>query len=259
MIITCPACSKKYSIKSDAVGPKGRTVKCKNCGHKWHQSPPGAIAQPAPTPTPPPPFDQEDALGADFTPPPEGPSEGEVDAGFEAAEQIADPPPIPEQLIRPEDVGAAPKKRSIVGWLVFLVILVGLGAAAVVFRTPVMTALPGTAPIFALMGFDVPYIGQGFDIRELPAERIDEDGVDVLIVRAEVANVSEKPRMVPIVRIELLDLLDRVVQRKDVRPPEELSLAPGELWTVETKIRKPNPEARKMRMSFIDLKTMLER
>ena len=39
MKITCPDCSTSYEIKSEAVGPEGRSVKCAKCGNRWFVSP----------------------------------------------------------------------------------------------------------------------------------------------------------------------------------------------------------------------------
>ncbi|MEE4537013.1 MAG: MJ0042-type zinc finger domain-containing protein [Erythrobacter sp.] len=39
MIITCPACATRYTVPESAIGAEGRTVRCANCKHNWHQSP----------------------------------------------------------------------------------------------------------------------------------------------------------------------------------------------------------------------------
>lgn len=57
MILTCPACGTRYTVKDGAVPPGGRQVRCANCKHSWHQDPEtdsgdeGAIAPAAAEPT----------------------------------------------------------------------------------------------------------------------------------------------------------------------------------------------------------------
>ena len=246
MLITCPSCSKKYSIKAQALGSKGRTVKCKNCGHKWFQSVPGTKAvRPQPDSSPESSSESSPEFSGDNM-------TGEVDEGFEKADQIADPPPIPAQLIRADDTDPQGKK-GVIGWLVLLVLLGGLGGAGYVFSDKIIQMVPLSAKLFEAVGAHVPYAGEGLDLRELPAERRDEDGIDVLVISAEVSNISDVDRNLPVVRVELLDPLDRVVQRKDIRA-EVMVMTPGETLTVQTKIRNPNPNATQLSITFIDPK-----
>jgi predicted Zn finger-like uncharacterized protein len=35
MQIVCPNCSARYLVDPAAIGPKGRTVQCFRCGHRW--------------------------------------------------------------------------------------------------------------------------------------------------------------------------------------------------------------------------------
>jgi predicted Zn finger-like uncharacterized protein len=37
MIITCPACEKKYLIENNSIPEKGRQVRCGDCGNTWWQ------------------------------------------------------------------------------------------------------------------------------------------------------------------------------------------------------------------------------
>lgn len=277
MIITCPDCSKKYSVKTEAIGPKGRTVRCKNCGNSWHQDPPGA-KKPAPAPEAasasendiPAPFNQEGALGADFNADQMG--GGPVDQGFENADNIPDPPPIPQQLIRNNPTPEPRKKKGVVGWIIFLLLIAGIGAGGYFAKDILINLWPPIAKVYDMVGLDVPHVGDGLDIRELPPTREDEDGVDVLVVRAEVVNISDEPRPLPYLLIELLDPLDRVVQRKKLpliydestaegaanKPMTEQILPVGETLTVETRIRRPNPTATRLQVTFLDPREAVE-
>lgn len=37
MLISCPACATQFAVPDNALGAKGRTLKCAKCGHKWFQ------------------------------------------------------------------------------------------------------------------------------------------------------------------------------------------------------------------------------
>jgi predicted Zn finger-like uncharacterized protein len=39
MKIKCPDCSTSYEIKTEALGPEGRSVKCAKCGNRWFVDP----------------------------------------------------------------------------------------------------------------------------------------------------------------------------------------------------------------------------
>jgi predicted Zn finger-like uncharacterized protein len=44
MILTCPSCGTRYVVKDGAIPAGGRTVRCAQCRHSWHQGPEEASA-----------------------------------------------------------------------------------------------------------------------------------------------------------------------------------------------------------------------
>lgn len=44
MILTCPSCGTRYVVKDGAIPDGGRTVRCAQCKHSWHQEPGDAQA-----------------------------------------------------------------------------------------------------------------------------------------------------------------------------------------------------------------------
>ncbi|GLR46802.1 zinc-ribbon domain-containing protein [Sphingomonas astaxanthinifaciens] len=45
MILTCPSCGTRYVVKDGAIPPAGRTVRCAQCKHSWHQDPDEAAGE----------------------------------------------------------------------------------------------------------------------------------------------------------------------------------------------------------------------
>lgn len=106
MIITCPACSARYSVDATHLGSDGRMVACANCSHRWHQAPQSDTPpplRPAPAPVP---QAQPQAAGPAAAPPqaapppppappPAPPPEPEPQPAY-AEPPAAEPEPEPE-------------------------------------------------------------------------------------------------------------------------------------------------------------------
>jgi predicted Zn finger-like uncharacterized protein len=39
MILVCPNCAARYEVEGTKLPAEGRKVRCKKCGHVWHQQP----------------------------------------------------------------------------------------------------------------------------------------------------------------------------------------------------------------------------
>jgi predicted Zn finger-like uncharacterized protein len=54
MIVSCSVCSTRYLLEPATLGPKGRRVRCAQCGHSWQQSPPADMPRQIDADQPPP-------------------------------------------------------------------------------------------------------------------------------------------------------------------------------------------------------------
>jgi len=113
MILTCPACGTKYTVKDGAIPPGGRQVRCANCKHSWHQDPEES-AGPFAAETPAAPADpvlSETPTAPSFAPPPASsdPSGaghwGDRDDPQAENERDLDASPLPEAAAPPIERG----------------------------------------------------------------------------------------------------------------------------------------------------------
>jgi predicted Zn finger-like uncharacterized protein len=115
MYITCPSCSTSYEVDGTKIGREGRTVRCFNCSHTWHQYPVAA------QPPPPRPVPSREANRGPYGPPAYGqhaygrePAYAGAPAGYYApppyapAPQAYAVPPTPNPFAAPEPVAYAP-------------------------------------------------------------------------------------------------------------------------------------------------------
>jgi predicted Zn finger-like uncharacterized protein len=128
MRIVCPACETAYDVP-DAVLAPGRTLRCARCRSEWVP-----VVQP---------IDEADA--------------GE--APVLVAGQDAAPPDrlqVPVVRVAPSadpDWPDGPRVAVIAGWLVSLMLLGGMGYAALAWRQPIEHAWPPAVRAYALLGY----------------------------------------------------------------------------------------------------------
>ncbi|MGE0716918.1 MAG: MJ0042-type zinc finger domain-containing protein, partial [Alphaproteobacteria bacterium] len=135
MILTCPACVTRYLVDPRSLGAAGRTVRCANCGHSWHQTPPADAPR-----------------RIDVAPPP-GPETPVVRANLPAL-----PPPQ-----RP--------RTNYLPWTLALAIMVALVVVAHLGRDRIVEAWPPAAKLYAMLGVRVEAVGAGLEIRGIVTER----------------------------------------------------------------------------------------
>ncbi len=145
MRITCPACTAAYDVPDAQLAP-GRGVQCARCGSGWVPVAPAATAAPLVQPA------KASALPA-APPPAASPTDAPAPApaderpALERLYAAAIPPPLPQ----PPPI---PRGRTLlpVAWAATLMVLAGLAAAAVTWRTDVMRAWPPSERLYAALG-----------------------------------------------------------------------------------------------------------
>jgi predicted Zn finger-like uncharacterized protein len=246
MIITCPACSTRYSMDPLSLGPEGRRVRCAKCKHVWHQTPPDDMPRRVDLATPeappmPPPAASSVAAGSAAT----GASAiGSAGLGSTPEERVAIPP-------RPR---LAPRKgmSAGLGILILLIVIIGLVAAAgYFFQKTVVASWPKAREIYEALGIAEPILGKDLEISNITFVNQTIDGQPVLVVHGEIFNKGQATIGVP----NLLATL-RTQQRQWlfdwVFKIEKAELAPGETVTFTTTAKNPPKEAKLLEVTFTE-------
>ena len=218
MILTCPACSKRYALASSAIGAEGRKVRCGNCGETWFQDPPA--------------IEEEEPVDV-IVPPPDAIEPPPLRRGSNL-------PALPHQVRRRSG-------RRLWAALVLALILLILGA--VIGREPLVAAWPPSARLYEAIGIPVPVPGAGLQLRDVASERQSDGSASVLVVTGEIANMSTEMRSVPPLRAALRDASRHEVQSW-VFPADAPKLLPGETVRFKTEIANPSSEAVDLTITF---------
>lgn len=288
MLISCPNCATNFSVPDKALAPSGRTLKCAKCGHKWFQTAtapkddfgldeasfppprPEPRAEPRPLFTAP---EEErdfepvrrpsaashvsDDMDMDLDEPPIpdfGPKPRSEPANFSTD---IDPDSAPQPI--PDVFSSQPGTRKGTGALWFLLILLLLGAgagAAYYFQDKVVDLWPPAHELFSQAGLRRERPGAGLELRNAGTpERFVQNDIEVLIVRGIIANVSDRERPVPTMKLVLLDRDKAVVQEKQAQPPVT-ALDPGGTAGFRIILERPDPNAVEVNVLFIDPREM---
>jgi len=218
MILSCTACGTRYLIDPILLGPEGRAVRCAKCGHQWTQTPP------------------EDLPRQVELPP--------LESDFRAIPGAARPPgtnlPALANQRRP--------RSGIIAWTVLLLIVGGLAAGLVLARHDIVAAWPPAAKLYELAGFAGEEVGSGLELRNVSSANRSEEGVPILAIEGEVANISAASRDVPTMRA-IVKEGDKDVQSWTFKAAQT-RLLPGESASFVTSLRNPPTGATGLTITF---------
>jgi len=239
MILTCPSCATSYFAPDEAIGPGGRTVRCKSCKHTWRatleeplelteSSIPGA------------------AVGAGLrTEPAGGASESPAEASL--AETPA--PELPRAFRARAEQQRRLRRAATHGaaWAGIASVFAALIGAALLFRVEVVEMAPRTAAAYAAVGLTVNPTGLEFEA--VSARPLPTDPGRVLVSGA-LRNVRDDERTAPPVRVALLDAggaeIGHAVIRIDAAP-----VLPGRTQGFATIISDPGGKGQGVGVDFV--------
>ncbi|WP_125256240.1 MJ0042-type zinc finger domain-containing protein [Brevundimonas fluminis] len=228
MILTCPSCATGYFAPDDAIGPLGRTVRCQSCKHTWKALPEEPLD-----------------LTASATP---------VVASAPTAEPVLEtlaetPAPELPKAFRARAEQQRRLRRAAahgVAWSGTACLALGMLGAAWLFRAEVVDVLPRTAAAYAAVGVDVNPVGLDF---EALSARAAPDDPAIVIVSGAVRNVRDDERVVPTIRVALLDEEGHEVAHDYVRldaPP----VLPGKVQGFAVRLSDPGGRAQEVATDF---------
>ncbi len=252
MILTCPACATQYAVKDGAIPPAGRQVRCASCKHSWHQDPEGdaaalEAAQPDQTGIAPPPPDPgevepplaeipeyaaaEGMIAEEPQPDPDAADDGEERPGDRQGLDDYAPPaealevPLYDQ---PDDGFASipamrddedePHRGRVLGWLIGLVLLVVVAAAAFWFlASPELKARAGISEAGAT---ELELMLVTSDRQKLAS------GNELLAISGRIINPTDRELPVPPIKAELRNKTSKALVYKWTIAPPARSLPP---------------------------------
>jgi predicted Zn finger-like uncharacterized protein len=273
MILSCPSCGARFRIDAAKLGSVGRRVRCASCRHTWHALPAdGTEAQPA-----------EGARAAraegaaayrdrqaaqqraEAEPPSaaEAPADSRVERAGPSETGAAEGTPAGSAA---GDVGAfertlragrgqAERSRTgaggtALGWVLLLLVLVGLAAGLWQFRGAVVARVPEAAQLYRMAGIEVGGAAAGLELRDVTRSRRLVDGSSRLVVEGTVANVSEQARSLPMLKITLYDAAGDALTSWRFAA-DATRLAPGDTVRFSTSRDDPPDTAREFALTFV--------
>jgi hypothetical protein len=150
------------------------------------------------------------------------------------------PEPIPGVFATPPRKPPA-RRRGGIGLVLTLVVLllISAGLALYFLQETVIDNWPPMADVYEALHIRNEVVGAGLAFRNYSSERLMENKNEVLIVRGVIANTTEQPRDIPLLRLALYND-QKLLQEKIIDPPQTTL---DEHATVGFRITLPQPDA----------------
>lgn len=249
MKLACPACSQPFSVPDNAIGPKGRKLRCSKCGHEWHQTLEIPEEKKAPVPDKSGVEEEEVVPFARF-----GSGVGDPDAEpvFESREPdnldgVFTAPPIPRGRIPL----ARPPKRSRKGLFAAIACVGVLIIVTILFseRDSLVAAWPPIDRLYASLGLGAPVVGEALVIQNLAAWRKTDGSIELLVIKGEIRNPTYQMQPVATLAGKLTGSQGDIMQEW-LFTTENKVILPGEKTSFEYELPQPGVDAAEVTITF---------
>ena len=288
MILTCPQCDAKFNIKDGALGTEGRKVKCSKCDNRWHAMPDGDPAGAAPEAAPPPPpppapdtepeapsgegveIDSDDPFAnLDDDTPGDAPQEGEAPAqagqdggagGDPFAVESSENAAADEEMMQVEPQGMPPESRfeppepkrsisAIIGWIIFIAVIVVIVLGVTMFRKDLVTFYPPINKVFELIGIAPDTLGHGLKLPPAQSSPRREGNSIVITITGEIHNTTKDTLDVPALKGDLYNAKGEIIYTHYFKA-SQAKILPGEKIKYTTEVKDPPPRPVRMEITF---------
>lgn len=238
MILTCPACEKRYLIADGAIPSAGRKVRCASCKHSWFQAGPDDSQQrteqlPLPPPTPP---------AAPVAPAPSM-AASRMDGREDDLDQSTPDDTVEEESRRSWRFHLPPVWRwSLLGLLVLIaLLLIGIGSVRYFGLEPQIEAMftqPRTTESPLLL-----------NVVRQPERRILESGNELFAISGRIMNPTSDEQRIPDIKAELRDAKGQLVYSWTITPPQRTLEARASIEFNAAEVNVPR-NAQRLNISF---------
>jgi len=166
-------------------------------------------------------------------------------------EDLPEPEPIPAVFSEAEEVEVTGKggvNRAVLSTVIVFAVLAVLAAGLILGRTTVVSMVPATERIYALVGLGS-VLGAGLEFRDVASRYEREGDVNVLVVHGVVANVTNESLSVPLVRVSVVDASGQEVHA-EVVPADQAALTAGAEAAFEARFENPSATMRRAFATF---------
>ena len=232
MILTCPACATSYFVPDEAIGPNGRRVRCKSCGHDWR-----ATLE-----------DEPLELSAATEEPVAEASFGKRE---ETPETLAETPApeLPRAFRAKAEQQRRMRRAATQGavWAGLAVVFLTLIGAAFAFRLSIVQAWPQAAAVYKLVGAPVNLAGLEFEAVGIRLAPYDPGKV---IVSGALRNIRDNEVVAPPVRVALINAAGAEVGHRIVRL-ETAPVLPGKVQGFAVIVSDPERQVASAGFDFV--------